>query len=450
MLHRLTFLKSTILPLGFLLIHAGCSKQPELEKQTEPNEPEPQLLEPSQHKKPAGRCRSPVDLKGLTLRATTASSKDGPHPVEVGDVVDALGGVAVGVLRSGSESRVGVEWLDGSGREAQIDLGVVHGGVEPPRLLGLKDVLIVALTDNDAGHSTIRLVQITRNGGDFAVTRGPRVQRRRSEALGLSLAAIPAQEGSTAATDVALVWEATEPNTLKSVLMGLTFSVGTMEVLTPEKRISLPSDDAAEPLLRSSQSGLWLTWLSYGIPPARSPASDAAGLVDEPTRTLKVQMLDGALRAVGEGLSVSRTDVLAFDGVESGGAFVILHRDASAVRADGRGSLLASRVNRDGSIEHGEIVTESPGLGAPLIFPGDDPWIFSAGKDDEVFLGVVRGALDQTQLVEEGALAETIPLHRSGSRLVAMRPRGLDLEMTLFECTFPPDVQREKANKKLE
>src|SRR5690606_17835724 len=104
--------------------------------------------------------------------------------------------------------------------------------------------------------------------------------------------AIPAQEGSTAATDVALVWEATEPNTLKSVLMGLTFSVGTMEVLTPEKRISLPSDDAAEPLLRSSQSGLWLTWLSYGIQPARSPASDAAGLVDEPTRTLKVQMLD--------------------------------------------------------------------------------------------------------------------------------------------------------------
>lgn len=446
MLLRPISCKSALFSLGFFFTLAGCSKEPVAEQKEQPTEPDRELLEPAEQAKPMGRCRDLVDLKGLSLRASTSAS-NGPVPVEVGDVTDAFDGIAVGVLRSGSESKVAVEWFDGKGREAQIDLGVVHGGVEPPRLLGLEDALIVALTDNDAGHSTIRLAKITRSGSEFAVTWGAQVQRRRSESLGLSLAASPAEKGSKSEVQVALVWEASEPRTLKSVLKGLTFSPATMEVVTPDKQISLPSDDAAEPLLSSSRRGFWLTWLSYGTPPVQGPARDSTGLVDEPSRTLKIQRLGAGLEPLGEGLNVSQRDVLAFDGTESQGAFVTFYRDGSKA-PDGRSSLHGSRIFDDGSMEHGEVTTDSSGPGAPLILAGDEPWLLSTGKEDEIFLATVSGPLDQIRLAEEGNLLEMIPLHRSGSRLVAMRPQGLDLEITLLECGSPPSKAAPKASTK--
>jgi hypothetical protein len=172
------------------------------------------------------------------------------------------------------------------------------------------------------------------------------------------------------------------------------------------------------------------------------------GLVDEPSRTLKVQKLDADLCALGEGLNVSQNDVLAFDGTVSQGGFVTFYRDSSKVRPDGQSSLRSCRIFDDGSMEHAEVTADSLGLGAPLVLPGDDPWLLSTGKEDEIFLATVSGALDQTRLAEEGNLLEMIPLHRSGSRLVAMRPQGLDLEITLFECASPPSKAPLDAAKK--
>lgn len=432
------------------LLFGAISCKPELSKELDPPvvEKPPELLEPSVPKVVrSSRCRPEPASRSLTLRAEPGRTDVGPEgaaePVEVGNVVEFSGGFAVAILRGVGQIHAQVEWFDARGRERKVDLGVVHGGVEPPSLLSIGNALIVAVPDSDAGHSTLRLAKVQQKGEEFEVTWGPSIQRHRGDRETFSMAAAVSEAPSAIDVDIQVnvAWDSPDRSSLRSSIHGLRFSSASMKTTSPETVISPPGVDAVAPLLIVRSGGVWLLWTAYGpVSSLRSQPGLNESLVDEPPQSLMVQPLDDRLKATATVVELSSkgTDVLSFDGAATGTAsLVAVFRTAPQGHPIGESPILTRHLLADGSVEHGLIEHDLLGPGAPVLLKGPldaSPWLVARGIEEEVLLGRVEEDARINSFEEEPSLDGTIPLLRQGNRLVTMRPRGLDLELSLFEC----------------
>jgi hypothetical protein len=429
----------------------ACTNAPRKEVVDRQEYRPPELLEPSEKSSTQqNRCQTKAGSQTLSLRAEAegGGAKGEPEPAELGNAVEFAGGFVVGVLRGTSESRAEIDWFDARGRERRLDLGVVHGSVEPPWLFPVAHELIVVVPDNDAGHSTLRLAKVSEVAGDFTLTWGPTIQRRRSERAEFSVATDMSSAGKEGGQRVTLAWDAPDNSTLKSAVHALSFSLASMKTVAMERVISPTGNDAVSPMLLARGGGFWFIWAVYGdLKGSERPGSaDDGSLIDEAPRRLYVQPLDGDLRGQGAPLLVSddEADVLAFDGALVGDDALFL-----AFRAASPGQILGTRaigtrvVSIDGTQQRGLVENESLGPGAPLLLPGEktSPWLVSRGEEDEVLLGLVESGGQVAAFSEEPNLEGHIPLLRRGDELLTMHSRGLDLEVSLYDCRLSTNVK---------
>lgn len=405
------------------------------------------LLEPDRPKKVVeSRCLPVVESKPLVLRAVAADAGQGPSAVEVGSVVSFGSGFAVAGLNTGAATSAFVTWADGQGRQKTIQLGRVHGAVEPPVLAAAGPHLVVALIDNDAMNTRIRLARIAPANGESEVTWGPEVQARRDESSGVSLAILG--EGETNLRGL-LAWDDFSRSTSRSQLRGLWFSPGSMKAEGGQFALSPASEDSVEPRLASRRDGgAWLSWIAYDqVSPVTGPREPDRPLVEEPPRRLHLASLGRGDTKFSSArtLSSSGSSVLAFDTAALGNDLLVAYRVERSGSKAGDESLELRRVTLGGAVAEGAVGSSELGPGAPLILSDSNSksaWLLARGEEQQVLLGEFDDAVNVLSFREEPGLEGQIPTLRSGTRLFSMRPDGMDLRFSLSDCfgAAPPSA----------
>lgn len=398
---------------------------------------EPALLEPEAKKSSAPiRCIKPPGALPSTLRALAEGDKN-PVPVDVGMGIGVNGGFAVSGLTSGGETHAFVFFTNGRGREKKIDLGRVHGAVEPPLLANYGPHLLVAVIDNDAMNTRIRLAKISNISGTSEVTWGPESQAARDESTSVSLTHVTGSQPARAL----LVWDDFERARSRSRIQGLWFSPDSMAAEALPQTISQPDQDVVEPrLLARSSGGAWLTWLAYGkMSGDLGPRVADAPLVSEPPRWLEVRKLGSNDKKWGESLRVSSESgrVLTYDIGAQGERLIVASRGESAGDTFEFTPVDLRLIALDGSVQRGSLQEREIGPGAPLILsgtPADAAWLTAKGHDQELLWGSFDVAGTITDFREEAALEGAIPLARVGNEMLLVKPTGLDLELSSWLC----------------
>jgi hypothetical protein len=406
------------------------------------------LLEPAAEKKETARRCSPLPGgKQVTLRSGTrlggAARADGAgldaSTVDVGTAVAVGGGFAVGALVHGSETHAQVHLLDGRGRSQAVDLGRVHGSVDPPQVAAWGESVITAFMDNDAGHRLVRLARVTSINTRPDVSFGPEVQVPRDEETFFSVGVTTDPSGRGSPSGL-LIWDAFEKSSQKSRIHALGFEPASMKISRKDSVISPPQDDAVSPTLTPRNGGFWGAWLSYAEKPETNAALDS--LVEERPRLLRVQRLGYSGEAVGEPLNVTDPGetVFAYTGITlKTGELLIAYRGATLGRTEGASPVHLRKIGDDGSVmsaiaEHSEL-----GLGAPVLLgagASEHVWLSARGKENEILLGFASDGAAISRFDLENSLLGHMPLVRNGDELLVAQPEESGLKLSVFRCEF--------------
>lgn len=416
----------------------GCKsdKQP---PQIDAAEEERKLLEPvEQTGDYAQRCKPEPASQPVTLRAAEAGGAGGA--LEVGGAASMDKGFVLGVLRSTQETQAELVYLDGRGGSKITQLGRVHGAVEPPQVVAAGADAIVALVDNDAGHTRLRLAKVTNVATEGKVTWGPEVQVRRGETQTFSLNFL-GKESEKSPARLLLAWDDFDKASLRSKVLGLLVDVQSMRATGVPHEISPSEEDATSPLIVSSSDGAkaFSVWLAYEDAPGERQPSEA--LVVEPPQSLRVQLLDAQGKPEGAPLRVTRADsnVLVYDArMLPDGSLVVAYREADSGRDEGSSPVQMSVVGLDGSIRAHTARHDELGLGAPALFEIDGAgslWLSARARESDVLLGSLGESGEVQDFGLELALKERMPMTGRAGRLLVMEPDGLDLRFSTVLCS---------------
>lgn len=429
--HRIWFL-SLVLTSSL----GACDKNDEGKSQ--PVAEDFQLLEPEERSKAdlPKRCRSLEAGQPLTLRAR--SEKGEPGAVEIGGATAVTRGFVVGALRAASESRAFVAWTDGSGQQSTVDLSQVHGSVEAPQVAALGADVLVAVPDNDAGHTRLRVAKVASLSSKPEVTWGPEVRAIRGETAHFSLSAgASATDGQP--SHALLAWDDFEKSSLRSRVLVLPFSPANMKEQALGEVVSAVDADVVWPQVVARPGGYWLTWLSYREMGEKAKGDQDSLLVDEPPRVLQVLGLDEKGRIESEAIDITpaETHVLAYE-VAARGRDQLVVASRLAKGGSPTDAIDLKIVSRDGSVSAASVTHSDLGPGAPLVLTAaggsSSAWLFARGQDQEVLFGPLDGAGHAPGFLEEALLEGKIPLSRSGPDLLTMEPSGLDLRLSVYRC----------------
>lgn len=426
-----------------LLAQVSCDRKDE-GKKAPVDEVELPLLEPEAARKNLpSRCSPVSESRPFVLRADSGDSKRSASAVEVGDVIALGDAFAVAGLRSGAATSVFVTWVDGYGKQKTIDLGKVHGAVEPPLLAATGSNLIVAVTDNDAMSTRIRLARIADPQGEGQVTWGPEVQARRDESAGVSLAVLRGKPGSE--PRALLAWDDFSKASSRSQVRGLWFSPRSMQATGGPVALTPAEQDSVEPKIAPRPGGgAWLTWISYAEMQSPSgPRELDSPLVEEPPRMLNVAVLGGGDSKFGAShvLSPLQARVLAFDAAPQGDELLVAYRAEDPQQTLDQSSIRLSRVTPGGAVTEGGLSAAQLGPGAPLILSSSSSgasWLVARGEEQQLLLGEIDKGLNVPDFGEEPSLEGQIPLLRRENRLLLMAPDGLDLRFSQSDCLAKP------------
>jgi len=363
-----------------------------------------------------------------------------PFSAELGGAVGLKDGFAVGVLQSqkrGQRVSVALIGADGSGR--QLEIGIVHGDVEPPAVTALGDRAVVLFGDSDAGGATLRSAVVP-SGADKAQP-GPELVDVEREA-GAALAALK---------DEVLVAFSRAPKG-KPRLLTARFKPGAAEFTPPE---TVAQQTAETPRLAPRPGGAWLGWIEQHPLPkaARKPSSDAGdeepGGLELGPRSLRIVALDGAGKPLGPPLALTPSDsrVLAFELAPwaDGGAIVAWRQGTAAPGVEG-GALHLAHVKPDGTSDPATIEDVELDAGVPSLLadpapraPGQLVWLAAGGGNESARFALITGSgTTLSPLVGDKLLgtAELIAVH--GGRLLAARPRRTAQDLFVLECSVAP------------
>jgi len=374
---------------------------------------------------PGGRAFS---LRAERASAGAAEGPESPFAVELGGSVAFEGGFAVGLLREGRVHTAGVAVTDGHGRTRLVELGEVHGAVDPPRLALHGNALLVVVNDSDAQGSIFRVARIAEPFVG-SVVWGPEVQEGRDDSAVFAVAA--------AGDSALLVWDAEDGSTARSHLMRLIFDPVTLKALGAARPIKGAGVDAGGPALAPRPGGHWLVWSTFQIEPKARGAGEAEGrgLLDEPRVHLRVAPIDVRGEATAPSLDLGERQPFTLDvaGGDDGGLVLAL-RTSEPEPADTHVTLV--RVRPDGSFtsdvsEHADMAAGAPVLlrqhaEAPL-------WLAVRGGTAPSLLGRVHDS-GSVALAPELLLHGREPLVAGPRGWLLVEPHGLDLDLRLASC----------------
>jgi hypothetical protein len=365
-----------------------------------------------------------------------------PFGVDLGSAVALRSGFAVAGIRGQGQAFVA---LLGEQASRRVDLGELHGDVQPPALAGTADEAIVALRSSDAAGYTLKLGRIKAAAG--GVEWGHELSK-----LGKLVSSVGvAVSGSRGA----LVFQSEGKQGELRVQLG-SFAAGDPK--QPFEVQPLEAKDVSEPRLSSRAGGFWLTWVR-SLPEAKTapkPKPDAGPedpeereLLELGLRVVEVVKLDeqGKLQGESKRLGAPRRHELLFDvaPLEGGGLLVAMRSDSAAPGAEG-GALTLSTVHPDGSIQEERLEDDEIGAGVPNLIVDPKapalPWLCVSSPSDATRLGPVRGA--RTYLQGDPLLIRTDVIAARAGHFLTQRARGRGVELTTLDCQWPPEPPAEK------
>ncbi|HSC87358.1 MAG TPA: hypothetical protein VLC09_08825 [Polyangiaceae bacterium] len=420
-----------------LLAVTGCRKKAPPSPEEQPLEEVPSPL-PDPKPKLVGleRCHFGADEKALVLRATKGLADDELAAAE-GSLLDlgpaiawGAGFFAVSTLDGGATTQARVALTDGRGRAKEIELGVVHGQVDPPRLAAWGSQLLVALADSDSSGTILRVGRIDDPWGAAHIVWGPEVPEGRDPSAQFALA----RSGDAAL----LVWDEEVPKSAMSRLARLVFEPDSLRSRGGVRRWE-GLGDVDGPLLLSRDGGNWLVYSRYEAAPSGAAAdasdADSLGLTDDPWVELMAVALDERSEVVGRPLALGRHRLQALDGVSlPSGGFVLAVR-TSATQNDPR-TIQLLRVAADGSIVSETVRHDSLGIGSPVLLrEGEGIWLAARAQDGGTLLGAVPTG-GEVRLELERAFADKEPAVAGPAGFLLVEPRQRDLALRVARCSL--------------
>ncbi len=399
------------------------------------------------------RCSAPPNQATLVIRghsktdAESDAGVDQPFATEVGNAAFTATGFAIGALRydDGKPQAVLALASPEGDKNQVIELGAVHGPVDPPEVASVGSRVFVAVVDSDAAGPTLRLARVDATSFENAsqsLTWCGDVQQGRDDSSAFSLAA--AAEGGV------LVWDDYDAKTQHTVVRAVTFRADDCSKPSAPRVLSPAGADAESPSIVSRPGGFWLAWLSPAPTKkaddkkpseasAKSPeSSDEGNVVDLVPHALMLMPLDAKGAPSGEARSItsSGAHVVTFDlaATKEGGALLAYRDDPTAPGAEARLMQLAL-VSPDGSIQNERLEDERFTAGAPSLVPdAKGPIWFGAGADNaEVLLGTVERA-KVIGLDTEALLTSKQLLTASDGRLLYVEPKGRGASLGVLRC----------------
>jgi len=450
-----------------LLVQLGCRSRPKPKQdfpaEVVPNtELAPEELPPEQAKGGAGAANAkgaPPSLcqlgtgSGFMLGEPGRTSADAddavelPFGVDLGGVMSAYGGFAVGALVPvGKSLEAQVVWVPAAAnRGISVALGSVHGGGPAPELALNSEVLLVAIPDTDAAGKTLRLASVSAANLKPVVHFGEELAVGRDDSDAFSLASVHNQ--------TLLVWDDFDKKAKPkghSVIRGISFSPTTIDKPGQPFLISPPFLDAQAPRLVARGDAFWLVWAaSEGIekaPPRAIPSDENSAtpeethLVDAERRYLQVVLLDGAGKPLGKPLNISEPSgqVLAYDcSVDAAGALIVAFRNEAAPGVE-RETIEVVRVLPDGSVRRRSLPGAwEPGAPDLLLDSGRKPALLQLLVGDEAGGARLSEALTEDvnpAFSNEPALARSRVLGINQGRVLLAQPRGRALQLRSATC----------------
>ncbi len=451
-----------------LMAQLGCRSRPK-PKQDIPAEVQPttelavEELPPEQGKGGAANAANPESAppslchlgagSGFTLGEpgrTTADADDAvdlPFGVDLGGVVSAFGGFAVGALvPAGKSLEAQVVWVPAeANRGVPVALGTVHGGGPAPELAVNSEVLLAAIPDTDAAGKTLRLASVRGANLKPVVHFGEELAVGRDDSDAFSL--------STVHDQTLLVWDDFDKKAKPkghSVIRGIAFNPMTLDKPGQPFLISPPLLDAQAPRLVARGDAFWLVWAaSEGIEkaPQRAVLSDEnlatpeeSHLVDAERRYLQVVLLDGAGKPLGKPLNISepKGQVLTYDcAVDAAGALIVAFRNEAAPGVE-RETIELARVLPDGSVRRRSLPGAwEPGAPELLLDSGHKQPLLYLLVGDEAGGARLSEALSEDvspAFSNEPALARSRVLGINQGRMLLAQPRGRALQLHSATC----------------
>ncbi|MEB2311431.1 MAG: hypothetical protein OZ921_10825 [Sorangiineae bacterium] len=400
------------------------------------------------------RCRAPHPGALFTLgeRSPTPRTSDDeddggdadelglPFAVDVGSAVGYGGGFAVSALRrkQGKTSAVVALVAADGGSGRLVELGVVYGDAEPPRLAARGSQVIVGLPGNDAGGTTLRLIALDDASNPPGVKRGAEFRQGRDESQVFGLE-VGERRGL-------MVWDEWDESAKHGVVRATSFAPDDLSNATRAKSISPRGDDVEAPRVVARPGGFWVAWLSHRSAEARDPDAGLT-LVELGERSLELVPLDenGVATAAPTAVTAKGAHVLAFDLARApdGGALLAWRDDESAPGAESRIVHLA-HVAPSGAVRASVIDDEGVGAGVPSLLversapPAGGPaaWLTLAGVSDATRLAALGPSGSVVDRVDtEPLLRRAEPLALYGGALLVGEPKGLAMELSVISCS---------------
>ncbi|MCA9627212.1 MAG: hypothetical protein KC766_06085 [Myxococcales bacterium] len=357
------------------------------------------------------------------------------HAFEKGFLVTALRSVA-----GQSQAMLASLNADASGGRI-VELGRVHGDVEPPLITVGKNHVFVGVADHDASSAIVRLASISKPTGEPQVTWGalPQIGGDASEAFDMALGeerGVLAYDDYKKADGHSSVWT-------------LTFGLDDPSKVTPARVVSLKGQDVEAPKLAERPGGFWLAWIAHSKleteskPKPSEKNIDLESLVELGTRWLELVKLDENGVRVGEPLKVSAEDghVLVFDlmGAPDGSAWLAWRDDATSPGVERRAVLLA-RVDASGSKTDLKIEDERVGAGVPNLLEVAPPtkqvaWLgLGTASDRTSFLALAPDFKPVEDLDNDPLVGPAELLAARDDEILLGRPQGLACELSVVRC----------------
>lgn len=423
----------------------------------------------------APRCAEPFPGKSFTLGDRPSEAPDGgadedddgadqpalPFAVEVGRAVAFGDGFAVSALstKAGKTTAL-VALLDaeaGAGRIAE--LGKLHADPDPPELAVFEDDLVALVHDSDAGGELLKLAAVRPGAGKVDVVLGAEVAESRDESRVADLELGP--ERGVA------VWDEWSSADKHGVIVSASFARKDVSNVTKKRIVSTPSEDAEAPRVVRRPGGFWAAWIARAVAPKQkalppkkpaAPAPSAApaqepadpAVVDLGERYLSAVPLDqnGVPTSEPKPISPKSAHVLVFDmAAGADGSAIFSWRDDDAAPGTEERRIHLARVKSDGTVERHIVDDEGTGVGAPTLLVDASPkdpsaphaWLSLDSVSDTTRIGAVSSSANLLDaLGPEPVVRSAELLTVARGRLLAARPRGLAMELSVVECKPGP------------
>lgn len=365
-----------------------------------------------------------------------------PFAVELGRAASLDSGFLVTALRSvGGESHAMLASLnrDASGGRL-LELGRVHGDVDPPLVAAGKGRVFVGVADHDASSAIVRLASISKASSDPQITWGalPQIGGDESEVFDLALG----QERGV------LAYDDYKKSDGHSSVWTLTFGLDDPSKITPPRVVSLKGQDVEAPKLAVRPGGFWLAWIAHSKLETPSKPDqkniDLESLVELGTRWLELVKLDENGVRVGEPLKVSASEghVLVFSLISGpdGSAWLAWRDDATSPGVERRAVLLA-RVDASGSKTDLKIEDERVGAGVPNLLQvtpatKQAAWLgLGTASDRTSFLALGPDFKPVEDLDNDPLVGPAELLAARGDEVLLGKPQGLASELSVLRCT---------------